>query len=133
MSQFINSFLVALSPSTLILSLAVGGLLCAIAQLVIDLTPLTPARILVATVCIGVLLGALGIYDKLFDLCGCGVSVPLLGFGGNIAKGVREAIDKEGALGILKGAFTSSAAGCTAALLSGFLSALIFRGKPKRM
>ena len=133
MSSFINSFLDAFSPVTLLLSFAVGGLLCVIAQLFIDLTPLTPARILVATVCIGVFLGAVGIYDKLFELCGCGVSVPLIGFGGNIARGVREAIDKEGALGILKGSFTASAAGCTAALLFGYISALIFRGKPKRM
>lgn len=133
MSSFINSFLDAFSPVTLLLSFAVGGLLCVIAQLFIDLTPLTPARILVATVCIGVFLGAVGIYDKLFELCGCGVSVPLIGFGGNIARGVREAIDNEGALGILKGAFTASAAGCTAALLFGYISALIFRGKPKRM
>ena len=115
------------------MSFAVGGLICALCQIVIDLTALTPARILVSLVCIGVLFGALGLYEPLFELSGCGSSVTLLGYGGNIAKGVREAIDKEGALGILKGAFTASAAGCSAALIFGYISALIFKGKPKRM
>lgn len=114
-------------------SFLVGGLFCVIAQLLIDLTPLTPARILVAFVCSGVLLGALGLYEPLLSFAGCGASVPLVGFGGNIAKGVKEAIDKDGALGILTGGFTAAAAGCAAALIFGYLAALIFKGKPKRM
>ena len=118
--------------SELLWAFLVGGIFCVFAQLLIDLTSLTPARILVLFVTFGVFLGAIGIYDKLFEFAGCGVSVPLVGFGGNISKGVRESIDKEGALGILKGAFTASSAGCTAALIFGYLFALIFKGKPKR-
>ena len=97
------------------------------------MTSLTPARILVFLVLGGILLGALGIYDPLFELFGCGVSVPLLGFGANVAKGVKEMIDNEGAIGILKGAFSSASAGCTAALIFGFLNSLLFKGKPKNI
>ena len=111
----------------------VGGAFCVLAQLLIDLTALTPARILVSFVVFGVFLGAIGLYEPLFNLAGCGASVPLLGFGGNIAKGVREAVDKFGAFGILKGSFTASATGCSAAPVFGFLSCLIFKGKPKRL
>lgn len=109
----------------------IGGGICLLGQLLIDLTKLTPARILVGVVSLGVLLGALGLYEPLFDFCGAGVSVPLLGFGGNIAKGVREAVDEQGALGILTGPFTAAAAGCSAALIFGYLAALIFRGGRK--
>ena len=116
----------------LLLAFLIGGALCLTAQLLIDLTSLTPARILVLYVVAGVFLGAVGIYDPLFDLAGCGVSVPLLGFGGNIAKGVREAVDSEGALGILKGAFYSSAVGCSVSLLSALILCLFFKPKPKR-
>ena len=116
----------------LLFAFLAGGLLCLIAQLLIDLTKLTPARILVLYVVAGVFLGAVGIYDPLFELCGCGVSVPLLGFGGNIAKGVREIVDKEGAFGILKGVFMSSAVGCSSSLILAFLFSLAFRSKPKR-
>ncbi len=119
-------------PYQLIFSFLVGGLFCVIAQLLIDLTNLTPARILVFYVSAGVLLGALGIYEPLFKLAGCGASVPLIGFGGNIAKGMVEAVDAEGAIGILKGAFSAASAGCAAALLFGYSAALIFKGKPKR-
>lgn len=111
----------------------VGGLLCVAAQILIDLTALTPARILVLYVTLGVLLGALGLYEPLYRFAGCGASVPLIGFGGNIAAGVREAIDKDGAIGILTGGFTAAAAGCSAALIFGYLSALIFSGKPKKL
>ena len=110
----------------------VGGFICFIAQALIDLTKLTPARILVFTVCFGVLLGAVGIYDKLFDLSGAGVSVPLLGFGANIAKGVRESIDKNGILGILKGPFEAASVGCTSAIIFAFLASLAVKGTPKR-
>ena len=129
MAEFLN----ILSPLTLTLSFLVGGFLCLIVQLLIDLTSLTPARILVGLVCFGVFLGAVGLYDKIFSVAGCGVSVPLIGYGGSIARGMREAIDKEGALGILKGAFTASSAGCSAALIFGYLFSLIFKGKPKRL
>ena len=81
----------------------------------------------------GVLLGATGLYDPLFSFAGCGASVPLVGFGANIARGVREAIDREGALGILTGGFSAASAGCSAALIFGYLSALLFSGKPKKL
>ena len=116
----------------LILSFVVGGIICIIAQLLIDLTKLSPARILVIYVCFGVFLGGVGLYEPLFEISGAGISVPLIGFGGAIARGVTEAIDKDGALGILTGPFTASAAGCSAALVFGYLSALFFKGKPKR-
>lgn len=116
----------------LLLVFAVGGLISLIAQLLIDLTKLTPARILVLFVCLGVFLGAVGIYSFIFDFAGAGISVPLIGFGANIADGVKEAIDKEGFIGIFKGPFTAAAAGCSAALVFGYITCLIFKGKPKR-
>lgn len=116
----------------LIFSFLIGGAVCIVAQILIDLTKLTPARILVLYVCLGVLLGGIGLYEPIFDFSGAGISVPLVGFGGTVAKGVKEAIDKDGALGILTGPFTASAAGCSAALVFGYLTALIFKGKPKR-
>ena len=111
---------------------AIGGAFSAVAQVLIDLTRLTPARILVLYVCVGVLLGAVGIYPIIFDFAGAGISVPLVGFGANIAKGVTEAIDNEGFIGIFKGPFTAAAAGCSAALVFGFICCLIFKGKPKK-
>lgn len=118
---------------TSLFAFLVGGLFCVIAQILIDLTALTPARILVMYVVFGVLLGALGLYEPLYHFAGCGASVPLVGFGGNIAKGIREAIDRDGAIGILTGGFTAASAGCAAALIFGYLSALIFSGKPKKL
>ena len=117
----------------LMMSFIGGGILCVIAQLLIDKTRLTPARILVTYVSLGVLLFAVGVYEPLFDLFGTGVSVPLIGFGANIAKGVRDAVDTEGVMGILTGGLSSSAAGISAALLSGFLSSLLFKTGSKRM
>ena len=111
---------------------AVGGFVSVIAQVLIDLTKLTPARILVLLVSLGVFLGAVGLYSPMFDFAGAGISVPLIGFGGNIAEGVKEAIDKEGFIGIFKGPFTAASAGCSAALVFGYIISLIFKGKPKR-
>lgn len=111
---------------------AVGGFISVAAQLLIDLTRLTPARILVLFVSLGVFLGAVGLYSPIFDFAGAGISVPLIGFGGNIAEGVKDAIDKEGFIGILKGPFTAASAGCSAALVFGYIICLIFKGKPKR-
>ena len=116
----------------ILLSFIIGGAICVIAQLLIDLTRLTPARILVLYVSLGVLLGGVGIYEPLFSLFGAGISVPLVGFGGTVAKGVKEAVKESGAIGILTGPFTASAAGCSAALVFGYLTALISKGKPKR-
>ena len=117
----------------LIFSFIGGGILCVIAQLLIDLTKLTPARILVIYVSVGVLLFATGIYEPLFDIFGAGISVPLTGFGANIASGVREAIDTNGAFGILTGGLTSSSAGITVALIIGLLFSLLFKTKSKKM
>ena len=110
-----------------------GGLLCVVAQLLIDLTRLTPARILVLYVCTGVFLGAVGLYEPLYRFAGCGVSVPLIGFGGTIARGVREAIHTQGLFGALTGGLTAAAAGTTAALVFGYLAAVFFRSGPKRL
>ena len=116
-----------------LIAFLVGGLLCVVAQILIDKTSLTPAKILVSFVVLGVFLGAVGLYEPLFELSGCGASVPLLGFGGAVARGVKEAVDTSGAMGILSGAFTASAIGCSTALLCGFLASLFFRGGPKRL
>ncbi len=117
----------------LLLVFLAGGILCLFAQLLIDLTALTPARILVAYVSVGVLIFALGIYEPLFEIFGCGVSVPLIGFGATIGRGVLEAVKSDGAIGILTGGLTASAAGITSALVLGFLAAVIFKSKTKRM
>ena len=110
-----------------------GGALAVIAQLLIDLTSLTPARILVTYVCVGVLLYAVGVYGPLYDLFGCGVSVHLLGFGANIGKGVEEAIKSDGAIGILSGGISAASAGITLSLVLGLCASLIFKPKPKKM
>lgn len=109
----------------------VGGVLCVIAQILIDRTKLTPARILVGYVSAGVILTALGIYKPIVDYAGCGATVPLTGFGYSIAKGIEEAIGQYGLLGALTGGFTACAAGISAALIFGYLTALIFKGRPK--
>lgn len=109
----------------------VGGLLCLIGQLLIDKTKLTPARILVSYVVIGVLLGAVGIYKPLVDFAGAGATVPLTGFGYTLSKGIREAIQKDGFLGIFTGGFTAAAGGITAAIIAGLLASLLFRPKDK--
>ena len=111
---------------------AVGGLLCVVAQLLIALTRLTPARILVAFVVAGVALGAVGLYEPLYRFAGCGVSVPLLGFGGALARGVREAVHTDGLLGVLTGGLSATAAGVAAAMVLGLLAALLFKSRPKR-
>lgn len=108
-----------------------GGILCAIGQVLIDYTKLTPARILVTYVVTGVILGGLGWYQPLVEKFGAGATVPLTGFGYLLAKGVKEAVKKDGLLGILTGGFTSASAGITAAIVFGFLIALIFKPKDK--
>ena len=108
-----------------------GGLLCLIGQLLIDKTRLTPARILVCYVVGGVLLSALGIYEPLVDWAGAGATIPLTGFGHNLAKGVREAVAEEGVIGILTGGLKAAAGGVAAAIVFGWLCALLFRTKDK--
>jgi len=109
----------------------VGGLFCVIAQILIDKTSLTPARILVSYVVAGVVLGALGIYQPLVDWAGAGATVPLTGFGNTLAKGVREAVDKDGLLGVLTGGLKAGAGGITAAIVFGSLCAVFFSSKDK--
>lgn len=108
-----------------------GGLLCLIGQILIDKTKLTPARILVSYVVAGVILSAVGLYAPFADFAGAGASVPLTGFGHTLAKGVREAVDEKGALGILLGGLKATAAGITAAIVGGLLASLIFKAKDK--
>ena len=109
----------------------VGGLLCVVGQILIDKTKLTPARILVSYVVIGVFLGAIGLYEKLVDFAGAGAAVPLTGFGNSLAKGVREAVDESGFIGILTGGLKATAGGIAAAVFSGLLVSLIFKPKDK--
>lgn len=115
----------------LIKAFFVGGCICVIGQILIDKTSLTPARILVCFVVSGVILGGLGLYQPLIDFAGAGATVPLTGFGATLAKGVKEAIAEEGAIGILKGGLTASAGGITAAILAGLIAAFLFKPKDK--
>lgn len=108
-----------------------GGLLCLIGQLLIDKTPLTPARILVIYVVSGVVLGGLGLYKYVAEFGGAGATVPLTGFGFLLAKGVQKAVAERGLLGALSGGVTAAAAGITASIFFGYLIALICKPKPK--
>lgn len=109
----------------------VGGLICVVGQLLIDLTKLTPAKILVLFVCIGVVLGAFGVYDKLVDFAGAGATIPLTGFGNALALGVKKAVSETGFLGAITGGFTSCAGGVTVAMLSALVVSLIAKPKDK--
>lgn len=110
----------------------IGGIFCLIAQILIDKTRLTPAKILVGYVCVGVFLGAIGIYEPLVEFAGAGATVPLTGFGYLLADGVKTAIEEVGAIGILTGGLKATAGGITAAIVFGLIWALIFRSKSKR-
>ena len=98
-------------------------------QVIINKTKLTPGRIMVGLVCLGVILGAIGLYQPFADWAGCGATVPLLGFGNNLWKGMKEAIGESGVLGLFKGGFTSGAVGISGALIFGYLASLIFKSK----
>ena len=117
---------------SLLLAILIGGAICLPAQLLLDLTRMTPARILVLYVVAGVVLEALGLFTPLRALAGAGATVPLLGFGATVAEGVREAVEAEGLLGALTGGLRAAAGGTAAALVFGYLFALGFRGKAKR-
>jgi len=110
---------------------AAGGLLCLVGQFLIDRTNLTPARILTSYVVAGVLLGGLGLYQPFADWAGAGATVPLTGFGHLLAKGVREAVQKDGLIGAFTGGLRAAAGGVTAAVVFGFLFALVFRPHEK--
>lgn len=111
---------------------AVGGLICAIGQILVDKTKLTPARILTCFVVAGVLLGALGLYEPIVKFAGAGATVPLTGFGNNLAKGVKKAVEQKGLLGAFTGGFTAAAGGLAAAVFFGYLVALLFKPGAKR-
>ncbi|MBR6729192.1 MAG: stage V sporulation protein AE [Clostridia bacterium] len=110
----------------------IGGALCAVAQILIDKCKLTPARILVMYVSCGTFLSLFGWYEPLVKLAGAGATIPLTGFGHTLAKGVSKAVSEKGLLGIFAGGFTGAAAGITAAIVFGYLAALIFRPKAKK-
>ncbi len=114
-----------------LIAFIVGGLICVVVQILMDNTKLLPGRIMVILVCTGAVLGAVGLYEPFAKWAGCGATVPLLGFGNTLFKGVREAIDKDGFIGVFEGGFTSSAVGISAALIFGYLASLIFKSKMK--
>ena len=109
----------------------VGGLICALTQILMDKTKMLPGRIMVLLVCSGAVLGAVGVYEPLMEYAGAGASVPLLGFGNTLWKGVKEAVEQEGFLGIFMGGFKASAVGISAALVFGYLASLVFKPKMK--
>lgn len=109
----------------------VGGAICAVCQILIDKTKLTPARILTSLVCIGVVMGLLGWYQPIVDFAGAGATVPLLGFGYSMFKGVAEALAKDGLLGVLTGGISAGAAGISAAILAGLIAAVLSKPKMK--
>ncbi len=113
------------------ISFVIGGAFCVIGQILIDKTKLTPARILVGYVVAGVLLGAVGVYEPLLNIAKAGASIPLSGFGNLLAKGVREAIEQDGFLGIFTGGLKSTAGGITVAIIAGLICAMIFKAKDK--
>ena len=110
----------------------VGGFICVIAQILIDKTALTPARILVLYVSLGVALSAVGVYGALVSFAGCGATTPLLGFGYSLAEGVKKAVDERGLVGALTGGLTGASGGIAAATFFAYIFALIFRGHPKK-
>ncbi len=115
----------------LLKAFAVGGIICLIGQILIDITKLTPGRILVAFVVTGVVLTALGLYEPLVEWAGAGATVPLIGFGYTMAKGVENAVAEQGIRGILTGGFTASSAGVTAAILCGLVASFLAKPKEK--
>lgn len=112
-------------------SFLVGGAICAVVQIIIDKTAITPARIMVGLVTLGVILGAIGVYKPFIEFAGGGASTPLTGFGYTLAQGVKKAVDERGLLGALTGGLTGSAGGITAAVFFGYIFALMFRSKPR--
>lgn len=115
-----------------IIAFVVGGLICVAVQILMEKTKMMPGRIMVLLVCLGALLGSFGIYQKFADFAGAGATVPLLGFGNVLWKGVKSAVDADGLLGIFKGGFTAGAVGCSAALVFGYLCSLICNPKMKK-
>ncbi len=115
-----------------VIAFLTGGVICALVQILMDKTKLMPGRIMVLLVCAGAVLGAVGIYPQLVEFAGAGASVPLLGFGNVLYKGVKEAVDQDGIFGLFSGGLKASAAGISAALIFGWLAAVIFSPKMKK-
>ena len=110
----------------------VGGLICALVQILLEKTKLLPGRVMVLLVCVGAVISFFGWYEPFMEYAGAGVSVPLLGYGNILMKGVKEAVDESGFIGLFQGGFKSGAVGCAAALVFGYLASLIFMPKPKK-
>lgn len=125
-------FLQSIDVMQLLRCFVVGGLICIVGQILIDKTKLTPARILVVFVTTGVVLGALGIYKYVIDFAGCGATVPLTGFGANLAKGTMEAVKENGLLGAFSGGVKASAGGIAAAVFFGYIASLVAKPKIKK-
>ena len=115
----------------LVKAFAVGGGICVIGQLLLDYTKLTPARVLVGFVTLGVVLTAVGVYEPLVKFAGCGATVPLTGFGYTLAKGVQQAVGEQGLIGVITGGITGTAGGITAAVVFGFLCAIVAKSGDK--
>ena len=111
----------------------VGGLICALAQVLLDRTKMLPGRVMVLLVCLGAVISFLGLYEPFAKYAGAGATVPLLGYGNILMEGIKEAVDKEGFIGLFKGGFTNGAVGCSAALIFGYLASLIFKKKKKKV
>jgi stage V sporulation protein AE len=109
----------------------IGGAICGVVQILLDNTKLLPGRVMVILVCVGAVLGAVGIYEPFAEWAGAGASIPLTGFGNVLFKGVKEAVDQEGFIGIFKGGFTSSAVGISAALIISYIASWFFNAKMK--
>lgn len=107
----------------------IGGIICVLAQILMDKTKLMPGRVMVMLVCLGVILGSLGIYKPFFEFAGAGASVPLTGFGYNLWLGIKEAIDEDGFIGLFRGGFSAAAVGSSAALILSYLASLVFQPK----
>lgn len=127
-----GEFLSSIDYMMILKAFVVGGILCIIAQILIDKTKLTPARILVLYVTVGTILGGLGVYKYLVDFAGCGATVPLTGFGYNLAKGVIEEVTKNGFLGAFIGGVKAAAGGITAAIFFGYIASLVAKPKMKK-
>lgn len=110
----------------------VGGLICALCQILMEKTKMQPGRIMVLLVCSGAVLGAIGVYQPFVEFAGAGASVPLLGFGNTLFKGIKEAVDANGFIGIFMGGFTATAVGISAALVFAYLASLIFEPKMRK-
>lgn len=110
----------------------IGGIICALVQILMEKTKMLPGRIMVLLVCLGAILSFVGIYEPFVEFAGAGASVPLLGFGNVLMKGVKEAVDEEGLLGLFMGGFKSGAVGCSAALIFGYIASLITNSKMRK-